>query len=100
MTQGVIARAAGMSKSSFTKLFRASVGMPLRRYVLWRRLNIAIAAIGEGSDATTAAHQAGFADSAHFSRTMKQMFGVSPTDGVLRIKMTIAAPLLTKAFHP
>lgn len=92
VTQDVIARAAGMSKSSFTKLFRASVGMPLRRYVLWRRLNIAVAAIGAGSDATTAAHKAGFADSAHFSRTMKQTFGVSPADGVLRIKMTIAAP--------
>ena len=92
VTQDVIARAAGMSKSSFTKLFRASVGMPLRRYVLWRRLNIAVATIGAGSDATTAAHQAGFADSAHFSRTMKQTFGVSPADGVLRIKMTIVAP--------
>lgn len=94
VTQDAIARAAGMSKSSFTKLFRASVGMPLRRYVLWRRLNIAVAAIGEGSDATTAAHKAGFADSAHFSRTMRQTFGVSPAEGVLKIKMTIVAPVI------
>lgn len=89
-TLDMVARAAGMSKSSFTKLFRAIIGMPPRRYVLWRRLNVAVAAIGEGADATQAAHKAGFADSAHFSRTMRETFGVSPTDSVLKIQMTVA----------
>jgi len=90
ITQDMVARDAGMSKSSFTKLFRATIGMPLRRYVLWRRLNVAVAAIGRGADATQAAHKAGFADSAHFSRTMRETFGVSPTDSVLKIQMTVA----------
>jgi AraC-like DNA-binding protein len=85
--QAAIIEAAGMSKSSFTHHFRKTFGMPLRRYVLWRRLNLAVKAIGAGRDATTAAHEAGFADSAHFSRTMRQTFGVSPTEGVLRIKI-------------
>lgn len=92
VTQDRIASAAGMSKSSFTKLFRSTIGMPLRRYVLWRRLNIAVTAISEGADATAAAYQAGFADSAHFSRTMRETFGVSPADSLLRIKMTVARP--------
>ncbi|MFC4346556.1 helix-turn-helix transcriptional regulator [Kordiimonas lipolytica] len=90
VTQDMVACAAGMSKSSFTKLFRAIIGMPLRRYVLWRRLNVAVAEIGAGADATQAAHKAGFADSAHFSRTMRETFGVSPTDSVLKIQMTVA----------
>lgn len=90
VTQNMIARKAGMSKSSFTDLFRAIIGMPLRRYVLWRRLNVAVAEIGAGADATQAAHKAGFADSAHFSRTMRETFGVSPTDSVLKIQMTVA----------
>jgi len=90
VTLDMVACAAGMSKSSFTKLFRAIIGMPLRRYVLWRRLNVAVAEIGAGADATQAAHKAGFADSAHFSRTMRETFGVSPTDSVLKIQMTVA----------
>lgn len=92
IAQDMIARAAGMSKSSFTKLFRATTRMPLRRYVLWQRLNIAIASIGEGAAATTAAHKAGFADSAHFSRTMRETFGVSPAESLLKIQMTVVSP--------
>lgn len=84
-----IAQSAGMSKSSFTQLFREHIGMPLRRYVLWRRLNVAVATIHNGLDVTTAAHKAGFADSAHFSRTMKETFGVSPSQSLLQIQMTI-----------
>jgi len=86
----MVARAAGLSKSNFTALFRSVVGMPLRRYVLWRRLNLAVAAMGDGADATTAAHVAGFSDSAHFSRTMKKMFGVSPSGGLRGIKLTVS----------
>jgi len=90
VTQDIVARAAGMSKSNFTRLFRETIGMPLRRYVLWRRLNIAVGAVSAGADATGAAHSAGFSDSAHFSRTMKKTFGVSATDSLLKIEMTIA----------
>ena len=68
IAQDAVAGAAGTSKSSFTKLFRATGGMPLRRFVLWRCLNVAVAAMGEGAAATTAAHTAGFSDSAHFFR--------------------------------
>lgn len=34
--------------------------------------------MGSGSSLTEAAHAAGFADSAHFSRTFRRMFGVAP----------------------
>lgn len=84
-----VARAAGLSKSAFSKLFRSVVGMPLRRYVLWRRLYVAARAIGDGADATTAAYRAGFSDSAHFSRTMKETFGVSPSKSLLRFKISV-----------
>ena len=87
VSQSDVARAAGMSKSSFTEMFRAFAGMPLRRFVLWRRLNVALEAVGVGANATMAAHSAGFSDSAHFSRTMKETFGVAPVDSVLKIQM-------------
>jgi AraC-like DNA-binding protein len=34
---------------------------------------------GRGANLTNAAHAAGFSDSAHLTRTWRQMFGVSPT---------------------
>ncbi len=72
-------RAAGiacLSESRFSHLFVAEVGLPYRTYVLWRRLLVAVNGIAAGKTLTDAAHDAGFADSAHFSRTFRRMFGV------------------------
>lgn len=74
-----IGRSCGLSKSRFAELFRRDTGLPLRQYVLWRRLRRALVGMSDGLSATDAAHSAGFSDSAHFSRTMKAMFGVSPS---------------------
>jgi AraC-like DNA-binding protein len=71
------ARAAGLSVERFRHLFAERVGLPYRRYLLWRRLALAVTAITSGASATCAAHEAGFADAAHFARTMKAAFGVS-----------------------
>jgi AraC-like DNA-binding protein len=54
------------------------VGIPPRRYLLWVRLMHAIEAAIGGDNLTTAAHEAGFADSAHLSRTFRRMFGRTP----------------------
>ena len=53
-------------------------GAALRTYVLWLRLNIAIERSMAGGSWTDAAHDAGFADSAHLSRIFKRMFGINP----------------------
>jgi AraC-like DNA-binding protein len=67
---------ACLSESRFSHLFVEEVGLPFRTYVLWRRLMIAVNEIAAGTNLTSAAHKAGFADSAHFSRTFLRMFGV------------------------
>lgn len=77
------ARTAGLSPERFRHLFADEIGLPFRRYVLWRRLGHAVAEIAGGASATSAAHAAGFADAAHFARTMKATFGVTATDTVL-----------------
>lgn len=74
-----VARASGASESHLAHLFRAQVGLPLRRYVLWRRLRIAVEQAAAGQSLTAAAHEAGFADAAHLSRTFRDMFGVTPS---------------------
>lgn len=65
-----------VSLSQLERLMGAQVGLPVRRLVLWRRLRLAIALVLEGQPLTSAAHLAGFSDSAHFSRTMRATFGV------------------------
>ncbi|MEU0539856.1 helix-turn-helix transcriptional regulator [Nocardia sp. NPDC005978] len=74
-----IAARAGLSTSRLTHLFSAQVGLPLRRYALWLRLTLAIAEVAAGRDLTTAAHAAGFSDSAHLTRTCRENFGLAPS---------------------
>jgi AraC family transcriptional regulator len=74
-----VARAVFLSPSRFAHLFSSEVGLPFRRYVLWRRLTRAMLAVGRGSTLSAAAHLCGFADSAHLTRSSVQMFGQPPS---------------------
>lgn len=65
-----------LSLSQLERLFGDQVGLSIRRLVLWRRLRLALAMVLRGSNLTEAAHAANFADSAHFSRTVRSMFGI------------------------
>ena len=73
-----VADSVGLSESRLAHLFRDQVGLPLRRYALWVRLCTAVQMLGTGRNLSDAAHAAGFADHAHFTRTFRQMFGLAP----------------------
>lgn len=70
---------ACLSKSRFLHLFSSHVGSPWRTYLVWRRALVAITLASEGVTLTHAAHQAGYADSAHLSRQFLALFGFSPS---------------------
>jgi len=72
------AAAASLSPGRFRHLFVAQTGTSFRAYVLWARLNVAIQFAMKGQSWTGAAHAAGFADSAHLTRTFRRMFGMNP----------------------
>jgi AraC-like DNA-binding protein len=72
------AAAAALSPSRFRHLFIEQTGAAFRPYVLWLRLNVAIECSMRGGSWTEAAHEAGFSDSAHLTRTFKRMFGMTP----------------------
>jgi AraC-like DNA-binding protein len=74
-----VARAVFLSPSRFAHLFREEVGLPFRRYLLWRRLTCAMLAVGRGRTLSAAAHACGFADAAHLTRSCSQMFGMPPS---------------------
>jgi AraC-like DNA-binding protein len=67
--------------------FTESVGVPLRPYILWLRLQRAACDLIHGATATEAAHSAGFSDAAHLTRTFRRMFGVTPTELALHKRM-------------
>jgi AraC family transcriptional regulator len=77
VTMSEIAEAVHLSPERFRHLFLQETGIRFRPYVLWLRLEAAVALYGAGSSLTDASHAGGFADSAHFSRTFKRMFGVT-----------------------
>ncbi|HET8747391.1 MAG TPA: AraC family transcriptional regulator [Ramlibacter sp.] len=79
VTLEAVARIAHLSPSRFRHLFVEETGMPLRTYVLWRRLLHVWELLVEGDTLSGAAHAAGFADSAHLSRTARSMFGLPPS---------------------
>ncbi len=77
-----LAAEVGLSVSRLTHVFSEEVGTPIRSYVRWMRLVTATERLAEGVSITEAAHGAGFSDGAHFSRTFRSMFGLSPSEAV------------------
>lgn len=67
----------GLSEGRFLHLFREQMGIAWRPYLLWKRTISAINAIIAGASATEAAHLAGFSDSAHLSRSFRNLFGMT-----------------------
>src|SRR5215813_9557514 len=83
-----LAGISGLSQSHFMHVFTESVGVPLRPYILWLRLQRAACDLTDGASVTSAAHNAGFSDAAHLTRTFRRRLGMTPTDLALRKPMT------------
>lgn len=92
-----VAEAANLSAGRFRHLFVEETGMPLRTYVLWRRLLHVWMLLMQGQTLSSAAHAAGFADSAHLSRTARSMFGLAPS--ALQMNGPLSARLRKPPHH-
>ena len=73
------AKLINLSGSRFRALFKSEVGIPFRRYRLWRRMAHVVKAVSNGKSLTHAGADAGFSDSAHLSASFKSMFGITPS---------------------
>lgn len=85
VSAAALAKRACLSLSQLERLFSDQVGLSVRRLVLWRRLRLAL----EGESLTRAALDAGFADAAHFSRTMRATFGIRADRNLARLKLQL-----------
>lgn len=75
-----LASAARVSPSRLMALAHAQLGSSLRGYRRWLRMFAVARAYASGASLTAAAHQAGFASSAHLSAAARGHFGIRPTD--------------------
>jgi AraC-like DNA-binding protein len=94
-----VAEAANLSPGRFRHLFVQETGMPLRTYLLWRRLLRVWTLLMQGETLSSAAHAAGFADSAHLSRTARSMFGLPPSALQMNGPLTASARLRLPQHH-
>lgn len=75
-----IAAYVGLSESRLRHSFSEQVGIPITSYILWTRMKVALREmLKPGITLSEAAQRSNFSDHAHFTRTFKRMFGISPS---------------------
>lgn len=82
MTQFELADRLRMERTGALRLFKASTGQTFRRFKQWSGLRHAARQIASGDLVRTAALDAGFADTAHLSRTFRLSFELTPSEAV------------------
>lgn len=79
MDQAELARRLGHGRTQSLRIFKAATGMTFRGFKRWIALCAAARRIADGELVRTAALDAGFADSAHLTRTFRASFGTTPS---------------------
>lgn len=74
-----LAAEVGLSGHRLRHLFADRLGLSIRSYLLWAKMRRAAVLIGMNRPLTEIAHEVGFADSAHLTRTFKEFFGLTPS---------------------
>lgn len=70
----------GLSFSRFTHLFSDQTKTTFRRFRAWKRARGLMPLIGNGLNLLDVALNAGYADSTHFSHSIRQFYGYTPRD--------------------
>jgi AraC-like DNA-binding protein len=82
LSQMQLAQALGIERTQALKFFKASTGMTLRSYQIWKSIRGALEAVAAGADFQTAGLDNGYCDAAHFSRTFRSTFGLTLSDAL------------------
>ncbi len=78
VTLSAVARVAGLTPFHFTRVFRATLGLPPHQYLMNLRVNRAQAVLSRGGSIAEAAISCGFSDQSHLTRCFKRILGVTP----------------------
>lgn len=74
-----LAQKVNLSKGRLRHLFRQELGVTIQQYWIGHRLLVAVKHFNSCTSLTEIAHEAGFADLAHFSRAFRASFGMTPS---------------------
>ena len=74
-----LARTVNLSSGRLRHLFRQELGVTIQQYWISHRLLVAIRRFNGCESLTKIAHEAGFADLAHFSKAFRASFGMTPS---------------------
>lgn len=74
------ARRVGLSFSRFTHLFTRQTGTSFRRLRAWKRARGLLPLVAQHSSLVDVALDTGYADSTHFSHSIRQFYGYKPSD--------------------
>ncbi len=89
MSQGELAERLRLGRTQAMRAFKAATGMTFREFKRWTALCAATRQIAEGQLVRTAAMDAGFADTAHLTRTFGNAFGTTPTLATADLRHTL-----------
>jgi len=79
LTIAELSEMVGVSPSQISHRFREEVGLPVRQYVIERRMAVARKLLGKGRPVRDVAATVGYCDEFHFSRAFKARVGVPPS---------------------
>lgn len=82
LSQRELAHRLKIERTSALRMFKAATGLTFRRFKQWSALQHAARRIAAGELVRTAAMDAGFADTAHLSRTFRASFGLTPSEAI------------------
>lgn len=91
------AKEVHLSESRLDKLFKEQIGVPITKYRLRYRVFIGIVQLALGRSVTDAALAAGFASTAHFSKSFSAINGIPPSATFLKppfLKVLLAEEVL------
>lgn len=74
------AEAVHLSFSRFLHLFKQEMGVPFRSFRTWKRARSLLHYVDRDANLAHVALAAGYRDSAHFSHSIRQVYGLKPRD--------------------
>jgi AraC-like DNA-binding protein len=93
MTQRELTDRLQVERTTALRLFKAATGQTFRRFKQWSGLQHAARKIASGELVRTAAMDAGFADTAHLSRTFRMSFGLTPSEAIAGLAKASPRPI-------
>jgi AraC-like DNA-binding protein len=88
-TPSELAKAVGVSTTRMREIAIRDFGVPTTKLLQWLQVQRAIEGFHQSHSLAAAAAAGGFSDQAHFTRRLVEWFGVTPSQGLAKIEITI-----------